>query len=216
MARVIAERLSQTWGQPVLVDNKPGAGTIIGAEFVARAAPDGYTLLLTTDATFTGNPHLYSKLPYDPVKDFAPITQLIGAPRPVFRRCSPAKSFALVPIAMSRSFIQTGKLKPLAIARAEREPAQPNVPTLREAGFPNIDPLICFGLFATGGTPRPSIAKIQADIAVIFADREFRERHVLQKGYDPVISSPEEFATFIRQDFAHKARLIKSAGIRAE
>ncbi len=77
ITRVIGERLGRSLGQPVLVDNKPGAGTLLGAEFVARAPADGYTLILTTDSTMTINQHLYAKLPYDPVKDFAPITQLV-------------------------------------------------------------------------------------------------------------------------------------------
>jgi tripartite-type tricarboxylate transporter receptor subunit TctC len=77
MSRVLGERLSQRLGQPVLVDNRPGGGTILAAEQVARATPDGYTLMVTTDATMSVNPHLYSKLSYDPVKDFAPITQLV-------------------------------------------------------------------------------------------------------------------------------------------
>ncbi len=77
ISRVIGERLGRSLGQPVLVDNKPGAGTLLAAEFVARAPADGYTLMVTTDSTLTINQHLYAKLPYDPVKDFAPITQLV-------------------------------------------------------------------------------------------------------------------------------------------
>jgi len=77
IARAIANQLTQRWGQPVIVENRPGSGTIAAAEGVARSAPDGYTLMLTTDATLTINPHLYAKLPYDPVKDFAPVTQLV-------------------------------------------------------------------------------------------------------------------------------------------
>lgn len=77
LVRALGVQLSQQWGQPVVVDNKPGAGTLVGAETVAKAAPDGYTLMVTTDATITINPHLYSKLPYDPVKDFIPVTQLV-------------------------------------------------------------------------------------------------------------------------------------------
>ena len=77
MSRIIGERLSQRLGQPVLVDNRPGAGTIVAAESVARAAPDGYTLMVTTDATISVNQHLYAKLPYDPVKDFVPVTQMV-------------------------------------------------------------------------------------------------------------------------------------------
>ena len=78
ISRVIGERLSQRLGQAFVVENKPGAGTLVAAETVARAAPDGHTLMITTDATITINPHLYAKLPYDAQKDFAPITQLVA------------------------------------------------------------------------------------------------------------------------------------------
>jgi tripartite-type tricarboxylate transporter receptor subunit TctC len=78
MARQIAQRLAQTFNQSVVVDNRPGAGTLLAAETVARAAPDGHTLMVTSDATITINPHLYVKLPYDPVNDFAPVTQLVS------------------------------------------------------------------------------------------------------------------------------------------
>jgi tripartite-type tricarboxylate transporter receptor subunit TctC len=74
LARSMAQRLTMAWGQSVVVDNRPGANTIVGTEMVARAAPDGHTLLFGIDIGFTVNPHLYAKLPYDPVKDFAPIT----------------------------------------------------------------------------------------------------------------------------------------------
>lgn len=77
LSRLVGARLAQRFNQPVVIENKPGAGTIVAAESVARATPDGTTLMVTTDATISINPHLYAKLPYDPVKDFAPITQLV-------------------------------------------------------------------------------------------------------------------------------------------
>ena len=77
LARPLAERLSQTWGKPVIIENKPGASTIIGTEYVVKSAADGYTLLFTSDSTITSNPHLFKKLTYDPMKDLAPVTQLI-------------------------------------------------------------------------------------------------------------------------------------------
>src|SRR5947207_14771559 len=77
MGRQIAEKLTAAWGQPVVVENRPGANTIVAAEAVARAASDGSTVLLTTDATFSINPHLYAKLPYDAERDFIPVTMLV-------------------------------------------------------------------------------------------------------------------------------------------
>src|SRR5688572_25290824 len=76
-ARAFADRLTKKWNQPVVIENKPGAGTMIGGEMVARAAPDGYTLFLTSDTSITSNPFLYKKQLLDPVKDLAPITQLV-------------------------------------------------------------------------------------------------------------------------------------------
>src|SRR5882672_8066477 len=77
MGRQIAEKLTAAWGQPVVVENRPGANTIVATEAVAKAAPDGYTVLMTTDATFSINPHLYAKLPFDTQRDFIPVTMLV-------------------------------------------------------------------------------------------------------------------------------------------
>jgi tripartite-type tricarboxylate transporter receptor subunit TctC len=80
VARVIGEKLQTELGQPVVVENKAGANGFIGTEYVAKAAPDGYTLLLMTTSTHIVAPNLYRKLPYDPIKDFAPISQITAAP----------------------------------------------------------------------------------------------------------------------------------------
>jgi tripartite-type tricarboxylate transporter receptor subunit TctC len=80
LGRLIADRIQSGLGGAVIVENKPGAGTTLGAELVARAAPDGYTLLLATSTTLAINKTLYKKLPYDPVKDFAPIALVAGVP----------------------------------------------------------------------------------------------------------------------------------------
>jgi tripartite-type tricarboxylate transporter receptor subunit TctC len=76
-ARLIGQKMSEDWGNPVVVENRPGANTIIGAQVVARAAPDGYTLLMVIDSTLTMNQFLYRALPYDPLHDFAPITPTV-------------------------------------------------------------------------------------------------------------------------------------------
>jgi len=80
LARIISEKLTVSLGQPVLVENRPGASGNIGTGYVAQAAPDGYTILISTGGTLAINPNLYTKLPFDPQKDFAPITQVAGAP----------------------------------------------------------------------------------------------------------------------------------------
>ena len=77
LARQLAEKLTPLWGQPVIVENKPGANTIVATDSVAKSAADGYTVLMTTDATFSINPHLYARLPYDAQRDFVPVTMLV-------------------------------------------------------------------------------------------------------------------------------------------
>jgi tripartite-type tricarboxylate transporter receptor subunit TctC len=74
VARVIGQTMSEDWGQPVVIENRPGANTIIGAQAAAKAAPDGYTLLMAIDSTLAMNQYLYKSLPYDPLNDFAPIS----------------------------------------------------------------------------------------------------------------------------------------------
>ena len=77
LARQLADKLTPAWGQPVVVENRPGANTIVATDAVAKSAADGHTILMTTDATFSINPHLYAKLPYDAQRDFTPVTMLV-------------------------------------------------------------------------------------------------------------------------------------------
>ena len=93
LGRVIGQKLGETLGQQVVVDNRPGANTIIGAQAVARADPDGYTLLMAIDGTLVMNPFLYGKLPYDPIKDFEPISLIAFVPSAfVANNAVPAKT----------------------------------------------------------------------------------------------------------------------------
>lgn len=105
LARTLGQRLGKIWGQPVIVENKPGASNQIGAMFVANSTPDGYTMLVSPEATFVINPWLYRNLPYDPVKDFVPITGLISISQALITNPS-------VPVQNMKELIEFAKKKP--------------------------------------------------------------------------------------------------------
>ncbi len=108
LARLLGQKLTESWGQSVVIDNTPGAGSIIGAQAVATAPADGYTLFMGHIGTHGANPALYAKLPYDPVKDFAPVTSLVSIPNVLAVHPSvPVNSVAEL-IALSKA--QPGKL----------------------------------------------------------------------------------------------------------
>jgi len=104
LARALAQRLTEAWGQQVLIENKLGGAGHVGTEYVAKSAPDGYTLLVTADATFVTNPHTYSKLSYNPVNDFVPVTGLGISPQALVVHPSvPARTLAeLIEVARKR------------------------------------------------------------------------------------------------------------------
>src|SRR5436190_10315205 len=105
VARLLGQKVSESVKQPVVVDNKPGAGGNIGADTVAKSAPDGYTILMGAVATHAINPTLYAGIPYDPVKDFQPVTQLASTPNVLIVNNS-------VPASNVREFIAYAKANP--------------------------------------------------------------------------------------------------------
>jgi tripartite-type tricarboxylate transporter receptor subunit TctC len=279
LARPLADRLSKLWGQPVVIENKPGASTMLGGADVARAAPDGHTLLFTTDSSITSNPHLFKQMTYDPAKELAPVTQLIDLHQLVLLHPSvqantmkelvalakekpntlnygsygigsqphllfemlrketgaqiqqvPYRGIAMAltavlsnevqmtlgGISVAAGHLQNKTMKPLAISRRERLRSHPDVPTLAEAGFPNVDPRSWYGLFATTGTLPAVIEKIQKDVAVVLADVEFKSRFIDGLAYTGVASTPVAFKTFIADDMVYKRNLIAVTGITAE
>jgi tripartite-type tricarboxylate transporter receptor subunit TctC len=278
LARALAQRLSNVWQQPVTVDNKPGANTLIGTEAVARSN-DGHTLLFTTDATFTINPHLYSKLPYELDKDFAPIIQLVSFSQLLVANSSlPANSLAEliglaknkpaslsyasygagsqpqlametlkqkagifilhipyrgipqaiaavvggeVPLTWSgipsaRPHIASKRIKAFAYGGKTRSPAFPDVPTVSELGFAEVDANVWVGLFGTATMAATTISKVQRDVTAILQDLEFRSKEIDAKGYDLVAAGPAEFRRHIRNELASRAAPIRYSGAKAE
>ena len=277
VGRTVAQKLAEMWGTPVVVDNRPGGGTTIGTEAVARAAPDGYTLLVTP-APFTINPSLLSKLPYDALNDFAPITLINTTPLvQVVHPGVPAKTVKeLIALAKAKpgklnfgssgtggsnhlagelfdfmagvkmvhipykgnagaltdlvgghvdvvyngltsaiALIRGGKLRVLAVTSLKRTPTLPDVPTLDESGLKGFEAVAWNGLSAPAKTPRDIIAKINADVLKIIGSPELSER-LKAEGSDPVGSTPEEYAAFLRREVAKWAKVIKVAGVKAE
>ena len=278
LARPIAERLSRAWRQPVVIENKTGASTMIGGEFVARSPADGYTLFFTSDSSITSNPHLFRKAPFDPVKELAPVTQIIDLHQMVvvhpsvkastmqelvdlarrepsalnygsygsgsqpnllfetlkaqtgvqilhvpFRGIAPALTatigntvqMTLGGAATTRGHIEAGQLKPLAIGRKERLKSHPAVPTLREAGFPEVEPRSWFGLLAPAGTPRAVVARINQAMNAALASPTLRQRLAAQ-GADVVGGTPESFGNVIRADFAKWGKVVRASGARVD
>src|SRR5262245_22254176 len=279
MGRQIAEKLTAAWGQAVVVENRPGANTIVATDAVAKSAADGYTILLTTDATFSINPHLYAKLPFDTQKDFVPVTmlvllqqllvansnvpygnleQLIQAARAKPGSINyasygsgsqphlsgemlkhkagidlvhvPYKGISLaVPavmagevqltfagIATSTPPLKSGRIKAIAIGGPQRSPLFPQVPTFTELGYPEVETHAWFGLFLPAGSPREAIAKIYLDTKKILDEPDFRQKQLVEKGYDVVGSSPAEFAAYIVKDRESRGRAVKISGAKAE
>ena len=111
MARLTGQKLSEAWGQTFIIDNRPGAGGNIGTELVAKAAPDGYTLLVSPGSTLTSNPAVYSKVPFDTVRDFAPVTMIAGVPNALVVHPS-------VPVTNVKELIALAKASPGQLAYA--------------------------------------------------------------------------------------------------
>ncbi|MBX3662588.1 MAG: tripartite tricarboxylate transporter substrate binding protein [Burkholderiales bacterium] len=276
-ARILAPQLSQFLGQQVVVENRAGAGTMIGGEAVARAAPDGYTLLMGI-STLAINPAMYKKVPYDALKDFAPISQAVSLsnvlvvhpslpaknvkefialvkPRPgqinfasAGVGTSPHLSMELflvmtglkmlhvpykgsgpgvtdlvaghVPAMMpnmlsAKPHIQSGRLRALGVTGAKRAPGADDIPTIAEAGVPGYEAVQWYGLLAPAGTPRDIISKLHTGVVRALQNPEVRQR-LLNDGAEPVGSSPEEFAAYLRSETAKWAKVIQAAGIKPE
>jgi tripartite-type tricarboxylate transporter receptor subunit TctC len=277
LGRAIGQKLSEQLGQPVVADNRPGAGGNLGAEQAAKAPPDGHTLLLSSPS-ISISPSLYKKMPYDPQKDLAPVSLVAGIPNVmVVHPTVPARTLRefvqlakarpgklnfgsggagttnhlasellktltkvdmvhvpykgsnqamlallggevdMVVIAVSPALpqIEAGKVRALAVLNEKRVPTLPNVPTSREAGIDNFVVSVWYGILAPGGTPRDIVNRLNADLGKVVKAQDVKER-LAQAGVEPLHSTPEHFAGFIRSEATRYAQVIRNAGIMPE
>ncbi len=277
MARIIAEQLQERLKQPVVVENRVGGGGTLGVSSVARAAPDGQTLLfLATSAAISK--WLYKNVPFDVVADFAYVARAVTMPvllvahpsvpantlgelialakaKPgsltmasggigssnhlvgeLFQSVTgtkllhiPYKGAGAVAgdlmggqvqllfdqLAASTPNIKSGKLKAFAVTSATRASVLPEVPTMVESGLKEMDVINITGLLAPIGTSPEIVARLNAALLKVLARTEVKERFATL-GVSPLGSTPEQFATFIRDDYAKWTKVITDANIKAE
>lgn len=279
MVRAISQKLGDSWGQPFIVDNKPGANEIIAADIVAKSPGDGYTFLVASDGAYSLNQNLYPKIPYDPVKDFVPVAKLaVGnlmlVTRPDFPAANvkefidyvkrnPGKlnygsigaggvnhlasawfnsinglqmehvAFKGLPPAVQElmagridamfavtggvaPFLETNKIKALAVSGRNRQPAAPNVPTFAEVGYPTFDASYYFGVVAPKGTPPEISARFARDMSKVINTAEFKSKYLQPLGFEAVGDTPEQFATFLKSDRELGAQKVKVSGAKLE
>ena len=276
-ARLMAQKLSEHLGKQFYVENITGATGNIGTGQAAKAAPDGYTLLFAF-SSYVVNPTLFDKVPYDPYKDFEPVTLAVTSTTVVTVHPSvPAKTIkdlvALVranpgkysyssagagtqahlageqfrlslgldlvhipfngggpaiaavvgghtPIGFSSPAasipqIKEGNVRALAITSKRRSQILPDVPTMAEAGYPEIEGDIWVGVLVPAGTPKDIISLLNHEIVKVIALPDMKAR-LGELGYDPVGSTPEEFAARIKVEIEMWRKVIRAAKIKAE
>ena len=274
VSRLVGAKLTDMWGQSVVIDNRPGGNTIIGTQAGARANPDGYTLIFA-NTTFALNHLLMRKLPYDSLKDFAPVANIynnetILAIHPsvpantlkefiAYAKSKPGQlnhgssgvgglaelrstmlrlragidfqnvsykgsggvatallgghvQLGLIPPITVASYINSGKLKGLAVTGDKRLRALPQVPTFAEAGLPAYNVTSWNGLLMPAATPKHLVQKVSADIAKVLTLPDLQEK-LASQGAEPAYANPEAFARIIRDDVVRYAKVIKEANI---
>jgi len=272
MARVVGEKLQAAWGQPVVVENRPGAGGTLGATQVAKGEADGHTLLVVSTGHVV-NPVLYSNLQYDTLGDFSGVTPLAslpsvlvvgagspyktvaeliaaarakpgvlnyasagvgsathvnaekfrananlqvthipfkGTPETIVEVSSGRTDFMFTPVLASIPSIRDNRLRALAVSTSKRSSALPNVPTVAESGLPGFAFDFWIGMLAPAKTPKPVVAKINAEVARILALPEVKER-MATLGAEPMPMSPDQFDAYIKEEYTTLGAVMRSA-----
>jgi tripartite-type tricarboxylate transporter receptor subunit TctC len=276
-SRLLGEHMGKALGQPVIVENRPGAGAVIGYELGARATGDGHTLLVVFPS-FIINPAVKQGLKYDPLKDFKAVGQTISLPMAFAVNPSvPAKSLQeLVALARAKPgeiaygtpgagtthhiigemfrlaaninivhapfqgevpaltaaagghipmvfvnasavapFAKSGKMHAFAVSTPERAEVLPDVPTVREAGYPEIESTNWSGLVVPTATPPSAISRLNAELVQALRNAEIQEK-LKTYGMSPAPGTPEQFAALLQSESTRYAKVVREAGIKAD
>jgi tripartite-type tricarboxylate transporter receptor subunit TctC len=282
-ARIIAEKLAPRLGQPVIIENRPGAGGATGGRVVVKADPDGYTILFGSTSSVVVSPAVAKEAPFDPVTAFAPIIQVARGPfilsvrsdLPIhnlaelidYAKKNPGKlnygtsgpgslhhlstemlkhatginmvhipypggaqswtalQSGVVDVIFDSmpgpiSALQNGKARAIAVTGQKRLGDLPGValskvPTFEEQGVKGVDVVFWFGILAPAGTPKPIVARLNADLAASINDPEVKARF-LQQSIEAATGTVEAFTAFIAQQAAHWRDVVKMTGTKQQ
>ena len=277
-ARIVGQRLSESLGQNVVGENRGGAGGTIASDITSKANPDGHTLLWSSSTTHGVGPVLYSRLPYDALKDFTHIGLATSLPMFVVAHQSvPAKSVKeLIALAKGKPnslhfyssgnggmphlvgemfksatgapivhvpykgsgpgvvdlaagnvqiafdslpsifpHVQSGRIKLLATVGKSRTGLYPDLPSLGEAGYPQVDGKVWYGISGPAGVPKPVVNRISAELKKILAQPDLKQRFG-QQGADATFLQPEAFVAFMKAEWAKWGPVVKATGARVD
>ena len=277
LARTLGQKVSEELRQPVVIENKLGAGGNIGVEYVTKSKPDGYTLLVSP-GTIATNVAAYRKLPYDLIKDLQTVTLIgqtgvvlvvhpsvkvntlaefvelakkspgelnfgsagLGSPQQLhseffnqlagirthhipYKGQSQAMTdlvggqlhYMFSPLQNALPYIQQGRIRPIAVATLQRNAKLPNVPTLHELGYKDVDLSNWFAVYAPAATPPAVIKKLNAAFVKVGKTPEMRAKFD-QLGFDAFFTTPEQGQDYMRSELVRWARVAAYAGIKAE
>ena len=228
VSRLVGAKMSESLGQPMIIDNRAGANGTIGSSLVARAVPDGYTILSATIGTHVTSVHLIKNLPYNPVRDFTPIalfnqTAGVKIQHVPYRGVGPAMQDVVgghIPIVFTSVStalpnLKDGRIKILAVLEPTRYSRMPDVASITEVLPAFRKPSGWFGYFGPSGMPPEIVARLNREIV-----KGLNAPAVLPKleelGYAVIGGPPEQFAALIPDGIERFGAIIKAAGIQPE